>query len=425
MERRDTAVQFPNLFVETVQPTIASITAFAFADVRRIARETDRLRESGSNKLLSLPISGRELLKIWQENRDMIKPRLRTSHYKVVDYLIDEFLENHTMEVTSIDDVTIQHCGDDHALNECVYTIITNSKLEQVTLSFRGSITMQDWITDAKLVSGALANPLYDPEDKGNNQPEFVGVHRGFRDYLYDVKDPLIPPISLSKLQSKIKKVTSKEEEEELEEATVRQNKIDVILDQVQELMDANPGYKLYITGHSLGGALAMLTSVQASVRFAQPGIPVTCVTIANPRVGDNRFRAAIQALEQRNMLRILTVHNFLDLVPSAPSRMCRCDFCKPNKFCMPGIRIVLKERSFLITYHSATDDTRWEELQGEFQRFFIALCCFWQAGPQHNYQTYLNRLVAQKDKLSRLYLNDLYREQGIDFDKPQDLDTE
>jgi hypothetical protein len=208
------------------------------------------------------------------------------------------------------------------------------------------------------------------------------------------------------------------QEELDNEETEPPKNKIDIILDQVQVLLDANPGYKLYITGHSLGGALALLMSVQASVRFARPGIPVTCVTIANPRVGDSRFRGAIQSLEQKKMLRLLTVHNFLDLVPSMPNRLCRCDFCRPNKFCMPGIIMILKKRSYSITYHSGTNNTRWEEFTGEFQRLLIVIFCFCQMGPSHNYRTYLDRLVAQKDKLTNMYLNDLYREQGIDFDK-------
>ena len=483
-----TPVEFPNLFVETVQPTMSSILVFAFADLRRIARETENTAAVGSNSLnvLDLPISGQELIKVFAENRELIKQKVRASHYKIIDYLLsDDFMETHGKQVTSIDHALLHCCGDDHELKECVYTIVTNSQTKQIAVSFRGSITMQDWLHDAELVCGDIANPLYDGDDTSNDQPEYLGVHLGFRDYLYDVKDPLLPTIRLSEIQSKMNRVlvarkdtsssamkenekssneTSKEttpqvsahaanegqeesqqplkkiqvkvreeisklkvnmaskevSQEDLDkvEAEPPKNKIDVIFDQVQDLLDANPGYKVYITGHSLGGALALLASVQASVRFARPGIPVTCVTIANPRVGDNRFRGAIQALEQQKMLRLLTVHNFLDLVPSMPSRMCRCDFCRPNKFCMPGIMMILKKHSFSILYHSATDDTRWEELKGEFQRFLIVVFCFCQMARSHDYRTYLDRLVAQKDKLKNMYLNDLYRDQGIDFDK-------
>jgi len=480
-----TPVEFPNLFTETVQPTIASIMVFAFADLRRIAREETEHGNNDPLQVLDLPMSGREVIKVCLENQELIKQKVRPSHYKIVKYLLsDDFMEAYGKEVSSIDHVLIQYCGDDNELNECVHSIAANSKTKQITLCFRGSITMQDWLHDAKLVIGDVANPLYDKDDKSKDQPEYLGVHLGFRDYLYDVKDPLLPTIRLSDMQSKMSrflaanedsssankgpkkscnddsmettqqvpahanegqkgshqplhkiqskvteeimkvneeitklkvKMVSKEVSQELEP---QKNKIDIILDQVQVLLDANPGYKVYITGHSLGGALALLTSVQASVRFARPGIPVTCVTVANPRVGDNRFRGAIQSLEQNKMLRLLTVHNSLDLVPSMPNRLCRCDFCRPNKFCMPGIIMILNKRSFSITYHSATNDTRWEELKGEFQRLLIVIFCFYQMGLSHDYRTYLDRLVAQKDKLTKMYLNDLYREQGIDFDK-------
>ena len=463
---------------------------FAFVDLRRIARETDIMEGISTNHsldVLDLPMSGREMVNVCVENQKVIQENIRATHYNIVHYLMsDDFMETHGKEVTSIDNVLIHYCGDNDPLNECVHAIIANSKTKQITLSFRGTITMQDWLHDAQLVCGDIANPLYDGgDDTSNDQPEYLGVHLGFRDYLYDVKDPLLPSFRLSEIQSKMKRVfvarkdtsssamkaeteiasndTSKETthqvsandnagqkesqqplkkiqvkvKEEITKLTVNmaskevsqeefdkveteppKNKIDVILDQVQELLDANPGYKVYITGHSLGGALALLASIEASVRFARPGIPVTCVTIANPRVGDNRFRGAIQALEQQKMLRLLTVHNFLDLVPSMPSRMCRCDFCRPNKFCMPGIIMILKKHSFAILYHSATDNTRWEEFKGEFQRFLIVVFCFCQMARSHDYRTYLDRLVAQKEKLKNMYLNDLYREQGIDFDK-------
>jgi hypothetical protein len=481
-----TPVEFPNLFTETVRPTIASIMVFAFADLRRIAREETEHGSNDSLKVLDLPMSGRDMIKVCLENLELIKQKVRPSHYKIVNYLLsNDFMEAHGKEVSSIDHVLIHYCGDDNELNECVHSIAANSKTKQITLSFRGSITMQDWLHDAELVIGDVANPLYDKDDKSKDQPEYLGVHLGFRDYLYDVKDPLLRTIRLNEMQSKMNrflagnkdsssakrepekscnddnkettqqvpahvnegqkgshqplhkiqskvteeiikvneeitklkvKMVSKEVSQEMEPP---KNKIDIILDQVQVLLDANPGYKLYITGHSLGGALALLTSVQASVRFARPGIPVTCVTVANPRVGDTRFRGAIQSLEQNKMLRLLTVHNSLDLVPSMPNRLCRCDFCRPNKFCMPGIIMILKKRSFSITYHSDTNDTRWEELKGEFQRLVIVIFCFYQMGLSHDYRTYLDRLVAEKDKLTKMYLNDLYREQGgIDFDK-------
>jgi hypothetical protein len=107
-----------------------------------------------------------------------------------------------------------------------------------------------------------------------------------------------------------------------------------------------------------LGGALAQLASLEATVRFGQEGGPVTCVTIASPRVGDNHFRAAIQTLEKRKGLRFLAVTNKFDLVPLAPNRICRCDFLARNQFCQPGIQLVLSAQDFSTSYHLEKNDS-------------------------------------------------------------------
>jgi hypothetical protein len=84
---------------------------------------------------------------------------------------------------------------------------------------------MKDWITDAKIVTGDLENPLYDANDTSKDaQPEYLAIHIGFRDYLYG------------------------------QETQGGKRKIDVILEQVQALMESYPDYCLYVTGHSLGG---------------------------------------------------------------------------------------------------------------------------------------------------------------------------
>jgi hypothetical protein len=308
----------------------------------------------------------------------------------------------------------MHHFGDNNALHECVHVVHTNTHSKQVVVTFRGSITAQDWMTDAKLLSGELANPLFEHED---DQPPFLGVHLGFRDYLYGNAPSLVPnPIHL-KLKKMITDTSNNKNNNDKEQEEIKPNKITVILDQVQELMDQHPDYTLYLTGHSLGAALAQLACLEATVRFGRAGRPVTCVTIASPRVGDHHFRAAIQRLERQKRLRFLAVRNKYDLVPLAPNRFCRCDFCRPNEFCQPGVQLMLNSATtFVTTYHSETEDTKWEEFRRELLHLAILLSCSIRMAEQHNYRTYLDRLVAQKDKLSKLYLNDLYKKQNIHF---------
>ena len=103
----------------------------------------------------------------------------------------------------------------------------------------------------------------------GHSLTEFIQVHHGFKAYLYD---PLV--------------------ETNIGDG-VREKK-PLIVDMVTEvanLLENYPGYQLYTTGHSLGGALATLFAMEAGAS-KDPRIrkPVTCITFASPRVGNLSF---------------------------------------------------------------------------------------------------------------------------------------
>jgi alpha-beta hydrolase superfamily lysophospholipase len=83
--------------------------------------------------------------------------------------------------------------------------------------------------------------------------------------------------------------------------------KYDEILHDTKELLAAHPGYRLYVTGHSLGGALSTLIAFYLA---CDPEIrkPVTCISFASPRLGDKDFLKAVRWLEEQGMLRMLRV---------------------------------------------------------------------------------------------------------------------
>jgi hypothetical protein len=93
----------------------------------------------------------------------------------------------------------------------------------------------------------------------------------------------------------------------------------DEIREDVQPLLEANPGYVLYVTGHSLGGALS---SIVAFFMACDPSIPkpVTCLNFASPRVGDASFLEACTALEKIQNLRYLRVVNEKDSIAFMPT---------------------------------------------------------------------------------------------------------
>lgn len=97
-------------------------------------------------------------------------------------------------------------------------------------------------------------------------------------------------------------------------------SKCDAIMKDVRTLMEANPQYSLYTTGHSLGGALSTLFAFEAAAddRILKP---VTCINIASPKVGNLAFRRAFTCYESEKRIRCLRIANHKDLVTLLPDR--------------------------------------------------------------------------------------------------------
>ena len=71
--------------------------------------------------------------------------------------------------------------------------------------------------------------------------------------------------------------------------ATVHGCRLKKILEEIGNLHEENEDYSIYITGYSLGGALGLLTALEAGNRFGKPALPATYVGIANPHGGTVR----------------------------------------------------------------------------------------------------------------------------------------
>lgn len=86
----------------------------------------------------------------------------------------------------------------------------------------------------------------------------------------------------------------------------------------VRSLLARYPDYKIYVTGHSLGGALCSL----ASIYFAcDPNLPkpITCINFGSPKVGGWKVFEAVHYLERTRKLRVLRCINKNDCVISFP----------------------------------------------------------------------------------------------------------
>jgi triacylglycerol lipase len=150
------------------------------------------------------------------------------------------------------------------------FGIVIESNTE-VIVAFRGTFTDTEWLADAL----AVQTPYPYAEKAGKVHEGFLSIYESCRSLLFEV----------------YKKIPK--------------NK------------------PLIITGHSLGGALATLHSLDVSVneRFEN----VSMVNFASPRVGNQKFCSFYNS-KVKNSTRIVNVH---DIVPILPPFTLSCPFSK------------------------------------------------------------------------------------------------
>jgi hypothetical protein len=275
-------------------------------------------------KILTLPLSLPTCLEMLEDNYDVVKEEfgddehantmssLQAIHTRYHNHLANN--SNNNMNTSfvsqwfnpfaradgSIEEVeklvpVLTLYGDENSESDMVYAVGIDPIRKRVTVAFRGSVTPSDFMKDAMIAMKHQRNPVQkvtscDVDDK-------IGIHQGFYDYLLKPRKPM--------------------------------NKFDVILGHISSLFLAVPerqkGYKVYVTGHSLGGALSTLFSLYLAAFIGDkntdtviPG-PVSCISIASPRVGDLSFQKAFGCLEELGLLRHLRIANDRDPVTMMP----------------------------------------------------------------------------------------------------------
>jgi len=401
----------PSVYDEAMAMLSAALTIYIFADLRDLARggaASFSLEESeaplGAEKMIEMIKANKEAL-MASGSYDDLESRLRTlarlHGEQEKKGILDTVLgKNGGKEAQLVEfvDVDSQRC--------LVHGITINSELKRVTVTFRGSVTKNDFIADSKVVQIKVENPVHVLNEKC---AETINIHAGFYGYLFR-KD----------------KKSNK-------------TRIEEILDSVKDHLRQNPGFKLYCTGHSLGGALCTLFSFYAAsdediIRLVTG--PIRVYSIASPYVGNVKFLLAFQALERLKRLQHLRIANAEDVVTHMPFVAPKVGMLSPilalttgavNLYKHSGIKLHLNSTtpSYKLYYiqDQSTDDQYAKEIAAIFEDGknllkSLKLAIFNKDAATvvkyHSCEEYEVRLQVCKEYFESKTLNDLYSDKGI-----------
>ena len=258
-------------------------------------------QERKENVFLKYPITGDAILKFLKRNRKFfIEPSPGASlKFDVNETLEEPLAVEKTLAKLTEDNFTIHDYEDEFSTTSggLVYAVIVNLTIKYVAVVFRGTIGATDAFTDLNF---ALNTECFFKEEKSifvkGNKP---GTHAGFTKYLFEKR---------------------KGEDRAY---------VDRIIACVSDQFEKNEfvkgkGFKLYVSGHSLGGGLANLFGFRVA-QLKKMGLPsvehfpprVKVMSYASPCVGDEGYNKEHMYLESEKILRHIRISNETDVVPT------------------------------------------------------------------------------------------------------------
>lgn len=220
---------FPSLYDLAKHMLDVALLTYTYASLRVYAANDKVTYKRAEDILNDKPVTSNDIYSFVKDNIDELKQEKDMSdfEFKQLQTVLDigtlkgfENLKN---------DEVVQF--NDNDKKQIVYGIVLSKDTKLIILSFRGSVTIYDWITNVQADGVKVANPLYKETE---NQDPFIQIHKGFYDALF-------------------------------KEENGGKTKFQEIMDELVQLLNDNPGYRVHITGHSLGASLASLFTFFAS----------------------------------------------------------------------------------------------------------------------------------------------------------------
>jgi len=276
-----------------------SLLIYTYAQIRQFARKSAK-RYIGEERLLDdEEITGKEILEYAKSNKDVLRKDLKNDHktsyyYQTLLNLVNRFDKaknvwtyQEQIKVAKMQEAKVVVFDDKDAKTEIVHGITVNEEAKRIAIVFRGSATPYDWFKKFQVSTTVRPNPL-----RGKPyQPEEIALHHGYSDYLLNPND---------------------------EGGT---SKYENIVTELKALCTQYPGFSVYCTGHSLGGALSTLAAFYLAIESDTViPKPIRCISVASPMLGDWRWRNAFMWAEKEGLLRQLRITNDGDIVPRVPT---------------------------------------------------------------------------------------------------------
>lgn len=425
--------EYPTLYEECDEMLQACILVYPMADLRRLVREG--VIEDTDGMILKLPLTATQVIQAVEKYKDVLVDtnafgqEFHVDILKAVEerqmYTVREKGASPEIHDDNLESSILVAFDDEFEKEELVYAIAVNPVRKRITVVFRGSITKTDWATNMETSMKEVPNPM---ASRHMSQDPTLFVHQGFHDYLFS-------PTERGATGPDGKPLSEYEE---------------ILQEHVLPVIAQYPGYKvsahccvlygmmnrtcnltamiqLYITGHSLGGALSTLFAFEAA---AMPDDvvpkPVSCFTFGAPYVGGESFRQANRLLQGLGKLRHMRVCNHKDLVTTIPKMAFKLNIFDTDAhvgtlFKHTGMNLKLfqsanepVEVSFPMVRTGWFNSFHDEFIRGWDQSLFSNLSWSFVDYTWHKPSEYNRRLLTQKKRLKRMYLNDLYSRDDI-----------
>ena len=394
----------------------SSFLIYSFADLRKYARE-GLFDDESCRAILTVPIRIETAMELLWKHRDVLKKKWGESDTQLFVDTMDSVEKR--MEVAAwatghrgylAEELGVKaggiQCFHDENEKEPTYVIVANVLAKTLSVVFRGTKTLNDVQVDAKMAMKTINNPLADVEGLSEN----FRLHRGFSGFLY-------------------KKASQEKGERRKWNGTSARGgtKCQEILSDTLEILQQFPDYHVCVTGHSMGGALAILFAFElAALRHRDEELirhPITACVIASPMVGNNDFRKTFQLLEREGHLECLRVENDFDIVPLWPWTSLSfigvpfSPFFPSMRYRHVGVQLKIHatEKTFELSYPRYRTGVIlflidfWSTIK---RLCWLALCCLFvsaRVGVNHHCGEYRRRLMDNAESLGQLTLANVY----------------